>query len=220
MSKGESTKTAIVQRATELATTIGLESLSIGMLADELSLSKSGLFAHFKSKESLQVAVVEHASARFTDVVVRPTLATPRGLPRVEAGFEHWRSWPERTGYPGGCFFLAAASEFDDRPGIVRQAIADQMGAWLDTLAVIVRGAITEGHFSPDVDPSQFVFDLYGIIASYHHHGRLLGRPDALRRARASFASLVARSRASDAPSLVATSTLPAKKRAARRAAS
>jgi len=193
MSKGDSTRSIIVGRATELSTQIGLEGVSIGVLAEELKLSKSGLFAHFRSKEALQLAVIEHAAERFSRVVVRPTLSAARGEPRVIAAFEHWRSWPQHAQLPGGCFFLAAAAEFDDRPGPVRDAIAQQIRAWLDVLAEVARGAVREGHFGAHVDGHQFAFDLFGILLAYHQTARLLGRPDAEKRLRSAFASLLAR---------------------------
>jgi AcrR family transcriptional regulator len=205
--KGESTRTAIVQRAAALSTTVGLEGLSIGMLADDLGLSKSGLFAHFRSKEALQLAVIESATERFADLVVRPTLRHARGEPRVVAAFDAWRRWPETASYPGGCFFLAAAAEFDDRPGIVRDAVAGQIGAWLDTLAVIVRGAVVEGHFAPGLDPEQFVFEFFGILLSYHQLTRLLKRAEAAKRVERAFAALLTRSRTSEPAPRTPTST-------------
>src|SRR5216110_1068336 len=116
MSKGERTKTAILEHATGLASQVGLTGLTIGVLADDLDLSKSGLFAHFQSKEALQLQVLEFAAERFVATVVRPALSTPRGEPRVRAMFENWLKWPKESALPGGCFFVAAAVELDDQP--------------------------------------------------------------------------------------------------------
>ncbi len=191
MGRGEATRQAILEHATGLASRIGLEGLTIGRLADELRLSKSGLFAHFQSKEALQLQVLEHAAARFVDAVVRPALAAPRGEPRVRAVFERWLEWPRRTPLAAGCFFVSATAEFDDRPGPVRDRLAALQRDWLDVIANTVRTAITEGHFRRDVDPEQFAHDLYGVMLAYHHAARLLGDPRALERARRGFEGLV-----------------------------
>lgn len=216
MGKGESTRQQIVGRALELSTLIGLEGISIGVLAEDLKLSKSGLFAHFRSKEALQLAVIEHASERFTETIVRPTLAAPRGEPRLKAAFEHWHKWPETSNLPGGCFFVPAASELDDRPGVVRDALAQQVQGWLDIVAEIARGAVREGHFKANVDGQQFAFEMFGIILSYHQYLRLLSKPDASKRARAAFTALLARSRAeaTDAAARDAAARPDKKKRA------
>src|SRR6185436_13786706 len=173
------------------------EGLSIGRLAQDLELSKSGLFAHFQSKEALQLQVLEHAGARFVETVIKPVLATPRGEPRVRAVFEHWRAWPRNSGMPGGCFFVAAATELDDRPGPARDLLVRLQKDWLDLMANIVRTAIAEGHFAEDVDPDQFAFDLYGVMLVYHHASRLLADPRAGKRARAAFEALVRAARKS-----------------------
>jgi len=210
MGKGETTRSQIVDRALELSTTVGLEGVSIGTLADELKLSKSGLFAHFRSKEVLQLAVIEQASERFAETVVRPLLKAPRGEPRLVAAFEHWRRWPTTAKLPGGCFFLAAAAEFDDRPGVVRDAVATQIRSWLETLAEITRGAVREGHFAAGVDAEQIAFELFGIMLSFHQHARLLDKPEAQKRARTAFEAVLARSR----PSTVSAGVKPRPKRA------
>src|ERR1044071_5174575 len=117
--KGEITRHAILEHAATLATKLGLEGLTIGRLADDLGLSKSGLFAHFQSKESLQLAVVDFAAERFVEYAVKPSFSADRGEPRVRALFENWLSWPKRSGLAAGCFFVAASAELDDRPGPV-----------------------------------------------------------------------------------------------------
>lgn len=195
MRKGEATRHEILEHAAGLASRIGLEGLTIGQLADDLDLSKSGLFAHFRSKEALQVQVLEHAGARFADVVMKPALAAPRGEPRLRALFERWRRWPKESGLPGGCFFVQAAVEFDDQPGPARDLIVRQQKDFLDAIATVVRTAVDEGHFRTDVDPAQLAYELHGIMLGWHHAARLLRDPKAEERARAAFEALVARAR-------------------------
>jgi AcrR family transcriptional regulator len=195
VSKGAVTRQTILRHAAGLASQLGLEGLSIGRLADDLRLSKSGLFAHFQSKEALQLQVLEFAAARFVDHVVRPARAAPRGEPRVRAAFDHWLEWPKKSDLPGGCFFVAASIELDDRPGPVRETLVRLQKDWLDTLAGIVRTAVAEGHFREDTDPEQFAHELYGIMLMSHHATRLLHDPRAAARTRAAFEGLIARAR-------------------------
>ncbi|NUP05685.1 MAG: TetR/AcrR family transcriptional regulator [Polyangiaceae bacterium] len=193
MSRGESTRQAILDRGLELATRVGLGGLTIGQLADELKMSKSGLFAHFKSKETLQVQVLGAAVDLFVDEVVRPALKVPRGEPRVRALFERWLSWG--LDRPSGCFFAAASFELDDQPGPAREALLRAQRDWLETLAQAVRIAIREGHFDESVDPDRTAFTLLGIMLAAHEVGRLLGDPRARSHAHATFEDLVAQSR-------------------------
>src|SRR5688500_6350172 len=152
LTKGENTKRTILDHAAKLATQLGLEAVSIGRLAEDLGLSKSGLFAHFSSKEALQLQTLDFAAERFVDAVVKPALSVARGETRVRALVERWIDWPRVSGLPGGCFFVAVSAEFDDRPGPVRDRIAQLQRDWLDTIANTVRTAIAEGHFKKDVD--------------------------------------------------------------------
>ncbi len=191
MSKGDATRQAIVERAAQLASVDGLRGLTIGRLAEDLGMSKSGLFAHVRSKEGLERLVIEMAGARFVEAVVRPALATPRGEPRLRAIFEHWLRWPELSGLPGGCFFVAAAAELDDRPGPARDRLVGLQRDWLELIANTTRGAIREGHFRKDVDCECFAQDFYGIMLACHHAVRLLDDAKAVARARASFERLV-----------------------------
>jgi AcrR family transcriptional regulator len=187
--KGELTRQAILDQAVDLARKVGLGGLTIGGLAEDLNLSKSGLFAHFRSKEALQVQVLEEASARFVDSVIRPSLTEKRGEPRIRALFERWlRSTSESS---GGCLFVAAAAELDDQSGPARERLVQLQKDWLDVLAGAVRIAVAEGHFRPDVDPEQFAHDLYGIALAYHHAFRLLKDPRANERAERSFEALL-----------------------------
>lgn len=192
MGKGAETRGAILERAIQLASEVGLEGLTIGRLADALDLSKSGLFAHFASKEALQVQTLERAGERFVDVVIRPALAAPRGEPRVRALFERWLRWPREVPQPGGCIFVQAAVELDDRPGPARDLLVRQQKEFLATVATAVKGAIAEGHLARGADAEQLAFELYGLMLSTHHASRLLRDPSALQRARRGFERLLA----------------------------
>ncbi len=189
MAKGEQTRQAILVRAFELANVIGVSGLSIGRLAEATGLSKSGLFAHFGSKEALEVAVIEEAGRQFVQEVMVPALRQPRGEPRVRALYERWLAWGDR---PGGCFFVGATAELDDRPGPPRDALVQTAKDWIDALATAARIAVTEGHFRDDIDPEQFAFELYGLMMATHTFGRFLREPDAKQRSRAAFERLVA----------------------------
>lgn len=197
--KGEQTREAILERAMVLASEVGLEGLTIGRLAEALDLSKSGLFAHFRSKEALQVQTLERAAARFEEAVIRPALRAARGEPRVRALFEGWLRWPKIVPQPGGCIFVAASVELDDRPGPARDKLVRLQRDWLDVIAGAVRMAIQEGHFDPKVDSAQFAFELYGIMLMCHHTARLLRDPRAEERARRGFEALLTRARAARA---------------------
>jgi AcrR family transcriptional regulator len=194
--KGEETREAILERALTLASRIGLDGLSIGTLAEELGLSKSGLFAHFRSKESLVVQLLERAADRYTAVVVKPALAEPAGEPRVRALFERVLRWPQLVPQPGGCVFVAASVELDDQPGAARDLLVRLRKEWLGVVAGAVRRAAEVGDFRRDVDPEQFAFEMEGIALACHHAGRLLRDPRAVKRARQAFETLVASSRA------------------------
>ncbi len=178
-----------------LASQVGLEGLTIGRLADELELSKSGLFAHFRSKEALQVQTLERAAQRFVEVVVKPSLAAPRGEPRVRAFFENWLRWPKAVPQSGGCIFVAAAAELDDRPGPARDCLVRLQKDWFDTLAGAARIAIAEGHFRRGIDPDQVAFQMYGIMLVCHHATRLLNDGKAVDRARRAFEEMLAAAR-------------------------
>jgi AcrR family transcriptional regulator len=183
VSKGDDTRNGILAAAGQLAGQVGLDGLTIGGLAIRTGLSKSGLFAHFGSKESLQLQVHTFNVERFTAEVIRPALREPRGEPRVRALFERWLSWASAS---GGCPILAASFEFDDQPGAVRDRLVRDQRDWLDTIAMVFAGGVTEGHFHPDADPRQFAQDLEGVMLAHHLASRLLQDPDAERRTRRS----------------------------------
>ncbi len=191
MSKGDDTRATILDHATREAARVGLEGLTIGALAKDLGMSKSGLFAHFASKEALQVQILEAATDQFTDAVIRPALRAPRGLPRIVALFERWLDYLEVRRAEVGCLFLAAAIELDDRPGPARDQLVAQQRDWLEFIASVARAAVTEGHLRDDLDPTQLAHELFGVICAYHHATRLMRDPRALERTRLAFDRLL-----------------------------
>ena len=191
MGKGEITRQQILDHAVAMASKVGLDGLTIGSLADDLGLSKSGLYAHFQSKEALQLKTLEAGAERFIDAVVRPALQAPRGEPRLRALFENWSRWPKQCALQGGCLFVQVAAEFDDLAGPVRDRLVQLQNDWLDVLVNAARTAVNEGHFRKDVDVEQFAYELYGIKLMFHHAMRLLGDPKAEERARAAFEALL-----------------------------
>src|SRR5262245_32269856 len=196
MGKGAQTREAIVEQAMRLASRDGLDGLTIGALAEELGMSKSGLFAHFGSKDELQLQVLQAAVDRFRETVVRPALTAPRGAPRIRAMFENWLSWSNDHGrLPGGCVIVAAAVELDDRPGPLRDFLVQAQKDWLATLAKAARLTQEATDFRADLDVEQFAFEVYGIILAYHHARRLLRDRKAEARARAAFDRLIDSSR-------------------------
>lgn len=198
MARGELTRKAILSRALSLASEVGLEGVTIGQLAADMGLSKSGLFAHFQSKEALQLQILDLAATRFIEIVVRPGLAAPAGEERLASLFEHWLEWPREEALPGGCFFVAAATELDDRPGPLRDRLAELQRRWLAVLSETARGAVAEGQFRADLDCEQLAHDVYGSMLAYHHASRLLRDPRSKTRARAAFAALLGAARRED----------------------
>jgi AcrR family transcriptional regulator len=190
--KGQQTKQVIVEAALGLATQIGLEGLSIGALADVTHMSKSGVFAHFGSREELQISVVREYYDRFSAEVFSPAMRQARGLPRVRALFDHWMQRVAQE-IQSGCIFISGAVEFDDRPGVVRDALASAIQAWLAALHRAVVQAREEGHLSPDTDAAQMVFEIHGLILSAHYDARFLKNPGATERASTGFEHILAR---------------------------
>ena len=162
--KGARTKHGILERAVDIASVEGLAGLTIGRLAEELEMSKSGLFAHFGSKEELQLATVEAAQQRFVDEMFRPALKAARGYPRLLAICRSWLDYIKRDVFPGGCFFAAASFEFDGRPGPIRDAVVTAMDVWLDALEKAIRMAKEEGHLDRGVDVKQLAFEINAIF--------------------------------------------------------
>ncbi|MFC7547854.1 TetR/AcrR family transcriptional regulator [Plantactinospora sp. GCM10030261] len=198
MSKGDETRLAVLDQAVDVARHVGLDGLTIGSLAERTRLSKSGLFGHFRSKEALQLEVLAHARSQFEEMVAGPVLRAPRGEPRVHELLDRWLAWEAR---PGGCPFVAAATEFDDRPGAVRDRLVRDERDLSEMVATIFRSGIREGHFRADADPDQFAHDFRGVILAWHHASRLLGDERAEERARRALAALLAAARPDSATS-------------------
>ena len=197
--KGQQTRAAILDAALGLASHIGLEGLSIGALAEVTGMSKSGVFAHFGSREELQISVVREYHSKFEEEVFRPALAAPRGLPRLRALFDRWLRRVS-VEIDSGCIYISGAVEFDDRPGPVRDALATMVQTWQQALGRAIRAAIAEGHLSADTDAEQVLFELHGLVLALHHDARFLRNPSAEAHARAGFERLVAHSAPSAAP--------------------
>ena len=188
--KGRQTRAAILDAALALASHMGLEGLSIGALAEVTQMSKSGVFAHFGSREELQISVVREYHAKFSEEVFEPALKVPRGLPRFRAMFDRWF---KRVSYEidAGCIYISGAVEFDDRPGPVRDALLTMVQTWQDALERAIRIAIEEGHLRADMDPQQMLFETHGLILALHHDARFLRRPGAEVRARQAFENVL-----------------------------
>ncbi|HEY6242219.1 MAG TPA: TetR/AcrR family transcriptional regulator [Burkholderiales bacterium] len=195
MRKGERTKSAILNHAVATASQLGLEGLSIGSLADRLEMSKSGLFAHFGSKEDLQIAVVHQARQMFSDHVFTPALHEPAGLPRLSAIVQNWVTWTRSADLPGGCPITAAAYEYDDRPGALRDLLSQTLRELRKTLARSVRVAVEAGHLRVGTEPEQLAFEILGIYLASQLEARLFGDPEAWPRGLASFETLIDRYR-------------------------
>lgn len=180
LQKGQQTRAAILDAALGLASHVGLEGLSIGALAEVMRMSKSGVFAHFGSREELQISVVREYHARFEEEVFYPAMREPRGLKRLAALFERWVRRVS-VEVDSGCIYISGAVEFDDRPGPVRDALATMVQAWHAALGRAIRLSIEEGHLRDDVDPLQMLFEIHGLILALHHDARFLrnaGAPD------------------------------------------
>jgi AcrR family transcriptional regulator len=184
--KGRQTRAAIVDAALGLASHVGLEGLSIGALAEVTQMSKSGVFAHFGSREELQISVIREYHARFEDEVFRPAMRERRGLPRLRSLFERWLRRVS-VEIHSGCIYISGAVEFDDRPGPVRDALATMVRAWHAALERAIELAIEERHLRPDTDAHQLLFEVHGLILSLHHDARFLRLPGALERAQRAF---------------------------------
>ena len=190
--KGQQTKAAIVDAALGLATQIGLEGLSIGVLAEVMHMSKSGVFAHFGSREELQISVVREYHVRFEEEVFYPALENAKGLPRLEALFQNWMN---RTSVEidSGCLYISGAVEFDDRSGPVRDALAGSVKTWLAAMYRAVVQAKEAGHLDSHADEHQVVFEIHGLILALHYEARFLKSPGSVQRANTGFTNILAR---------------------------
>jgi AcrR family transcriptional regulator len=190
LQKGRQTKQLIIDAALGLAEQIGLEGLSIGALAEVTHMSKSGVFAHFGSREELQLSVVREYYQRFSDEVFFPALNAPRGLPRLRALFANWMT-RVAVEIQSGCIFISGAVAFDDRPGPVRDALASSVQTWLNALYRAVIQARDEGHLVAHADAQQMGFEIHGLILSLHYEARFLKNPGAIERANTGFENIL-----------------------------
>ena len=193
--KGRQTKATIVNAALGLASQIGLEGLSIGALAEVTGMSKSGVFAHFGSREELQISVIREYHDQFESEVFYPALSCARGLPRLQSLFDNWMQ-RSTTEIDSGCIYISGAVEFDDRPGSVRDALASSVNTWQNALQRSVAQAQVEKHLTDKADPLQVAFEIHGLILALHYEARFLRNPGAADRARKGFSEIVARNQA------------------------
>ncbi len=210
--KGRQTRAAILDAALGLASHAGLEGLSIGALAEITRMSKSGVFAHFGSREELQISVIREYHTRFEEEVFFPAIREPRGLPRLRTLFEHWIRRVS-VELDSGCIYISGAVEFDDRPGPVRDALASMVMAWHTALARAIGLAMAEGHLRDDADSTQILFELHGLILALHHDARFLRLPGALDRARLGFEHVLSFYRANDRPKAATQAPAPRRSR-------
>jgi AcrR family transcriptional regulator len=188
--KGQQTRAAILEAALGQASHMGLEGLSIGALAEVTNMSKSGVFAHFGSREELQIAVIREYHARFEEEVFFPAVSEARGLPRLRALFDRWVRRVS-VELDSGCIYISGAVEFDDRPGPVRDALASMVRAWQAALQRAISLSVEAGHLQPDTDALQMLFEIHGLILALHHDARFLRLPGAVDRARRAFDRIV-----------------------------
>src|SRR5687768_4723739 len=189
--KGEDTRSTVLGTALSLATQVGLEGVTIGKLADTVGMSKSGLFAHFSSKENLQVAILEEAIERFVATVVAPALKKPRGEARLRALVNGWLDWSKADFLPGGCIFVVAQVELDDRPGPARDRLVASQRDWLATIAHAARIGIEEKQFKKDLDVEQLAHEIFSVAYGYHFIRRIIEPAEAERRARLAFDRII-----------------------------
>ena len=201
LQKGQATRAAILDAALGLASHMGLEGLSIGALAEVTQMSKSGVFAHFGSREELQISVIREYHAKFEEEVFYPALKQPRGLPRLRALFERWIKRVS-VEIDSGCIYISGAVEFDDRPGPVRDALASMVRDWHGALERAIRIAVDEGHIRPATDATQMLFEIHGLILALHHDARFLRLPGAMERVHRAFEHVLAHY-TTDAPTAV-----------------
>jgi AcrR family transcriptional regulator len=192
MSKGAMTCAAILNEAVNLSSELGLEGLTIGSLAKRVGMSKSGLYAHFDSKETLQKEVLQTASDKFVESVLKPAIKYPRGVTRLRALFELWLTWGN-TAFRGGCLFISAATEFDDRPGSVQQQLTGHINGMQDIIVRVAKTAIEEGEFAPSTDCDQIAFEFWGIVLAHQNYRRLLKVEDVDAKTRLAFDALLQR---------------------------
>ncbi|UCD90754.1 MAG: TetR/AcrR family transcriptional regulator [Desulfobacterales bacterium] len=172
MTKGKDTKLSILEAGLDMASQLGLESVTIGALAKATNMSKSGLFAHFQSKENLQVEILNYAAQLFSEGVIIPALIAEAGIPRIKALVDNWINWTAEL--KGGCIFVSASTDFSDRPGKVKKVLLQQQNEWIDSLRRIAQSAVRTGDFREDIDYDQFAFDLYSLLLGFHLYYTML----------------------------------------------
>ena len=205
-SKGEETRALILEAAVQHAGVHGFDALTIGLLAERTGLSKSGLFAHFGSKEELQIATLDEAVRRYNEVAFVPALKAPRGLQRLSLMFDNWLQWMERSGLRA-CPMISANTEFDDRPGPMRDAVVEHMQRQHHEMMRCVQMAKDTGELSTDTDPEQFAFELFGIVSSCYRSRSLFQDANANARARKAFDRLTASNLVTQVPGRVLSRT-------------
>jgi len=188
--KGEQTRAAILDVALELASRDGLEGLTIGLLAEKMKMSKSGVFAHFGSREDLQIEVVRLYHNRFEQDVFYPSIKEARGLPRLQSMFARWVK-QVTVEIALGCIYISGAVEYDDRPGAIRDHLVAMVQAWRDALERSIKQAVEQGHLRAELDVGLMVYEIYGLILALHHDARFLNIPGSVDRAQASFGRLI-----------------------------
>ncbi|OOG45849.1 TetR/AcrR family transcriptional regulator [Rhodanobacter sp. C01] len=186
--KRATTRDLILDHAYTLARKDGLEGLSIGTLAADVDMSKSGVFAHFGSREDLQLAVLDAGAERFATKVLLPALKQPRGLPRLRAIVAHWAEWARE--HQSGCVLLSATSEYDGRNGALHDKVVAQQAEWRNGLQKAIAQAVTEGHLRSDTDTAQLAFEIYALMLGLHHDAGLFGFDEAGQRAAQAFERL------------------------------
>ncbi|MCP4745122.1 MAG: TetR/AcrR family transcriptional regulator [Desulfobacteraceae bacterium] len=172
-----------------MASQLGLENVSIGALAKATSMSKSGLFAHFESKENLQIEILNHAGMLFTQQVITPAIRTKAGIPRIMALLDNYISWD--CNLTGGCIFVTASTDYKDRPGKVRDFLLKQQLLWIESLAQIAESAVGTGEFRKDADCEQFAFEFYSLLLGVHLYYKLLNKSDIKKRYQTAFEKLL-----------------------------
>lgn len=181
----------ILAAGLNMASQLGLEAVSIGALARAVNMSKSGLFAHFQSKENLQNDIMHFAGQRFSDDVVVPALKVEAGIPRIQALVDNWIGWTSKV--TGGCIFVQASHDLKDRPGIVRDYLLQQQQAWIDCLKRIAESAVRAGDLRPGIDYDQFAFEFYSLLLGFHLYHTLLKNEDIRKRQQTALESLIQR---------------------------
>jgi AcrR family transcriptional regulator len=175
MVKEKDTKRGILEKGLEMASHLSLEALTFGELAKEMKMSKSGLFAHFQSKENLQIEILNYAARQFTGEVILPALKVKSGIPRIRAIVNNWIKWGAKVS--GGCIFVDATTEFNDRPGNIQNILFAQQKRWVYVLRRIGESAIKAGDLKSDSDCDQFAFDLYSLVLGYYYYDQLIQDP-------------------------------------------